>query len=350
MSLDLRKMQILEAIIDDYITTGLPVGSRTIAKREGMGISPATIRNEMYDLKELGLLEQPHASSGSTPSDKAYRLYVDSIMRRSGLSEEERKYIKEHFSNRIDDATYVIKQTAKVLSDMTSYLSVVLPPQMYSIRLRRLRIIPVSSSTALLVLVSDGGLVRDTLISIPEGLSDDILEKLSNMLSERLVNQRLRDVNEKLVLEIINALGERREFLNLVHSLTSAIKKAPDVEIRNLEVSGATKLLSFPEYSDLARAKDILLAIEEHGLLYSILDNATKVEFSITIGGENEDPKMKNCSIVTATYKIGDDPIGSFGVIGPTRMNYSRVLAIMSHMRQSISEMFSQLYMDDFNR
>ena len=343
MGLDLRKMRILEAIIDDYITTGLPVGSRTIARREGMGISPATIRNEMYDLKELGLLEQLHASSGSTPSDKAFRLYVDSIMRRTRLSKEERQYIKERFSNRIDDATAVVKQTARVLSDMTSYLSMVLPPQMHSIRLRKLRLVPVTPGTALLLIVSDGGLIRDTLITVPQDVDDELLERLSNMLSRKLVNQRLRDVNERLTLELMKELGERKEFLTMVHSLTDAIHKASSVEAKSLEVSGATKLLSFPEYNDLTRARNILLALEEQDLLYSILNRATKVEFSITIGGENEDPKMKDCSIVTATYKIGDDPIGSVGVIGPTRMDYSRVLAIMSCMRQSISEMLSHI-------
>ena len=347
MSLDLRKLQILEAIIDDYITTGVPVGSRTVARRDGMSISSATIRNEMYDLKELGFLEQLHSSAGSTPSDKAYRLYVDSIMRRTKLNDDEQKYIKEHFSARIDDATDVIKQTAKMLSDMTSYLSVVMPPQIHSIRLKRVQLVPIMPGATLLVVVADGGIVRDAVIDTPESLSPELLQRISNMLTQKLANQRLRDINEKLMLELIGELGERKDFLNLVHSMASAIKKPPTKEIRNIEVSGQAKLLSFPEYSDVTRAQDLLLALEEHELLYSILDKATKVEFSITIGDENEDPKMKNCSIVTATYKIGDDPLGSFGVIGPTRMDYAHVLAIMSHMRQSISHILTQLCFDD---
>lgn len=347
MSLDLRKMQILEAIIDDYITTGVPVGSRTVSRRDGMGISSATIRNEMYDLKELGFLEQLHSSAGSTPSDKAYRLYVDSIMRKSRLNEDELLYIKEHFSSRIDDATDVMKQTAKVLSDMTSYLSVVMPPQIHAIRLKRVQLVPIMPGSTLLVVVADGGLVRDAIIETPENLSPEILDRISNMLTQKLSNQRLRDVNEKLMLELISELGERKDFLNLVHSLTAAIRKPPAKELQTIEVSGATKLLSFPEYSDVARARDLLMALEEQELLYSILDRATKVEFSITIGGENEDPKMKNCSIVTATYKVGDDPLGSFGVIGPTRMDYAHVLAIMRQMSRSISHILTQLCLDD---
>ncbi|HHT86552.1 MAG TPA: heat-inducible transcription repressor HrcA [Clostridiales bacterium] len=346
MSLDLRKLKILEAIINDYIMTAVPVGSRTVSKRSGLNLSSATIRNEMFDLKELGLLEQPHTSSGSMPSEKAYRLYVNRLMRKSSLTPEEAEYISQHFSTKIDDVEDVIKQTALVLSQLTSYMSMVISPQLYEAELRRIQIIPITDEKALLVVASDVGLVRDAVIRIPASISDYELNRISEMLTNSLAGMKLNEISDSCMPDVFKGLGERREYLEIIKRLADSLRNASRNPKQELETYGVMNLLSFPEYSDIEAARNLLEAIEHTDVIYSILANAKEFEFTIKIGSEIEDPKLSNCSIVTATYSIDGKPLGSMGVLGPTRMNYSRVLAILTHIGKSISEILTQMYLD----
>ena len=194
MELDARKMQILQAIIDDYILTATPVGSRTIAKRSDIGFSSATIRNEMADLEDMGYLDQPHTSAGRIPSDKAYRLYVNTIMQRAKLSDAEIHYIQDHYSHRLDEVDEVVKQTAWVLSSITKYTSMVLAPQLHAIKLKYIHLVPIAEDKALAIVVTDAGMTRDSIIRIPQGMSPDALTRLGRTLSARFSNCRLDDL------------------------------------------------------------------------------------------------------------------------------------------------------------
>ena len=191
MGLDERKFLILRAIIDDYITTAMPVGSRTISRKAGVGFSPATIRNEMSDLEELGYLAQPHTSAGRVPSYKAYRLYVDKLLKAGQLTGEERQKIAQHMQTRSRQVETVIRRAARVLSDATKYTSVVVAPHIGSLRIRHVQIVPVSSGTAMLIIVTSAGIVKDAVINIPEGLSADHLYGISRMLTDRLCGPAL---------------------------------------------------------------------------------------------------------------------------------------------------------------
>ena len=171
MRMDERKFLILQAIIDDYISTAMPVGSRTISRKSGVGFSPATIRNEMSDLEELGYLAQPHTSAGRIPSLKAYRLYVDQLMKVANLSEEDSRHINDHLNRRTSQTEEVIRSAAKALSDATHYTSVIVSPQLNTLRIRNLQMVPVSDTLALMVIVTNAGIVKDTVIRIPEGIS-----------------------------------------------------------------------------------------------------------------------------------------------------------------------------------
>lgn len=346
MSLDERKMQILQAVIDDYITTAAPVGSRAISKHSGLGLSSATIRNEMYDLKELGLLEQPHTSAGSMPSDKAYRLYVNSIMQSAELSDEERERLLAHFSDRFSSMEAVIKQTAVVLSSATNYMSMVMAPQLQDIKLKRIQIIHISDDRALLVIVSTSGILKNTSIQIPSGMTPEYLDKISAMMTERFAGCKLKDVSENLIFDLFTELGERREQLNLASTIASGVQKtysdAGDIELR-----GADKLLTLPEFSDIESARELLSAVEQKETFKAILSDAMSVELSVTIGSENRDPKLKNSSVVTATYKLHGEPIGSIGVVGPTRMDYEKVLAVIKFLGSSMSTMLNDICDDE---
>lgn len=340
MELDMRKMRILQAIIDDYILTATPVGSRTISKLPDISLSSATIRNEMSDLEEMGYLEQPHTSAGRVPSEKAYRLYVNSIMQRADLTESEKRYIKTCYSSMLDEVDEVVRQTAWVLSSMSKYTSMVLKPALKAVKLKHIQLVPVTDGKALAVVVTDMGVTRDTLISVPHGMAYLQLERISHILTERLQGCTLQDVNAVSIPELQAALESQREFLN---NTLEALHKSLDAGPGGVQLSGATNILNYPEYSDMVKARNFLATIEAKDVLYKLLTEATNVEFSIKIGAENQDKDMRDCSVVTATYRVGEASVGSLGVIGPVRMDYARVLALMRHIGKSMSEVLTNM-------
>ena len=344
MELDMRKMRILAAIIDDYILTAAPVGSRTVSQHPDIPLSSATIRNEMSGLEELGFLEQPHTSAGRIPSDKAYRLYVNTIMSQSKLSDDETHYIRSHLTQTIDEVEQVVQQTAWVLSNMTKYTSMVLTPQLNAVRLRRVQLVPVGEGKALAVIVTDAGIARDSIVRVPRNIGDEQLERLSQILTRRLANRKLDEITGDLIPEISAGFVEQKVFLE---ATLDAVRKSVAPGTQSVTLSGANNMLNYPEYSDVDKVRAFLSAIETKDTLYKLLTEATKVEFSITIGRENESLDMQDCSVVTATYRVGEEPIGSLGVIGPTRMNYSRILAILSYMGRSLSDVLTNIFEEE---
>ena len=340
MKLDRRKLKILQAIIDDYVMTASPVGSRTISKRTDIGLSSATIRNEMSDLEELGYLQQPHTSAGRIPSDKAFRLYVNQMMTDSNLSSDEIKFINAYIRQRANSIESVVKQTAELLSDMTKYTSMVLSPQLKDIRLKHIQIVALNDSTAIVVIITDTGLTRNAYIKLPYGIRPDILESLSSKLSGALYDKRIVDITPE---QITNVLMEYECNLDFVSSIMKRLDTGLASDADSLLLYGTNNLLMHPEYSNIDKARQLLQVFEEKDSLYNVLSNATKMEFTITIGSENETPPMRDCSIVTATYRIGDMPIGSMGVIGPTRMNYPKVLALLKYLGQSLSDTLTNM-------
>ena len=338
MVLDARKLGILKAIIDEYILSASPVGSRAISKQEGFNLSSATIRNEMADLEELGYLEQPHTSAGRVPSDKAYRLYVDQMMQRAALSDDEIKIIRAHMSDKLDEVEAVMKQTAQALSAVTNYTAMIMPPMLAANRLRHIQLVPIREGRALAVIVTTAGFARDAMIRIPEDMTSAELERISRMLTERFFDCRMDRIGERIVSEMSGEIYERRAFLC---SIVEAIERKIEPETPNVQLSGATNMLHYPEYNDMNKAMTFLAAVEGRNLLYDMLKRASKLEFTITIGNENEDVMFKDCSIVTATYQVGEEPLGSFGIIGPTRMNYGKVISVLEYMRRSLSDLLS---------
>ena len=338
MELDARKLGILKAIIDEYILSASPVGSRSISKHEGFSLSSATIRNEMADLEELGYLEQPHTSAGRIPSDKAYRLYVDQMMQKAALSDDEIKLIRTHMSAKLDEVETVMQQTAQALSAVTHYTAMIMSPMLAANRLRHIQIVPLREGRALVVIVTTAGFARDAIIRVPDEITTVELEQISRMLTERFYDCRMDHIGERISRDMVGELSNRKAFLC---SIVEAIERKMEPDAPNVQLSGATNILHYPEYSDVNKAKSFLAAVEGRSLLYDLLKRASKLEFSITIGAENQDELLKDCSIVTATYQIGDEPLGSFGIIGPTRMNYSKVISVLEFMRMSLSEIMT---------
>lgn len=336
--LDIRKMHILQAIVDDYIMTAAPVGSRTVSKRSDMGLSPATIRNEMSDLTELGFLEQPHTSAGRIPSEKAYRLYVNHIMDSAKLTDDEADYIKRHLDTRVHEVGEVIRQTAKVLSDMTNYTSMVMSPQFSAMRLKRISLIPVSEGSAMAVVVTNNGVTKNAMIRVPETLQPEDLEKISKLITAKLDGHKLGEAINSVLPMIKSEVGEQADAV--CDMLTSIEESLSETDV---EVVGASNILDYPEYSDASKARSFLTEVESGSYLQKVLSDASDVEMSVRIGTENDNPDMKDCSVITVTYKAGGENIGSMGVVGPTRMDYGKVMAILRYMSSSLSDILSKL-------
>lgn len=338
MPLNDRKFLILQAIIDDYITTAMPVGSRTISRKSGVGFSPATIRNEMSDLEELGYLDQPHTSAGRIPSVKAYRLYVDHLLKTARLSSDEREKMHEHLQRRSDQVEGVIRSAANVLSDATHYTSVIVAPKLGTLRIRHVQLVPVADRTALMIIVTNLGIVKDTVIHIPDGLDADHLYAISRMLTEKLAGKPLEAVRQSFSELLRDAEINRRllgEALNVIE------QKLESEDSSDVVIGGGSNLLSYPEYSDVERAKNFLSVLESKDTIRKVVGRNGSMEVTIRIGPENGVPELKDCSIVTASYRAGDDASGTLGIIGPTRMNYNRVISVMDFMGRALSEMLS---------
>ena len=337
MKMDDRKFMILQAIIDDYIMTAVPVGSRTISRKSGVGFSPATIRNEMSDLEELGYLDQPHTSAGRIPSAKAYRLYVDHLMKMVDLSKEDTERIQDHLNRRTAQMEEVIRQAAQTLSDVTHYTAVVSAPTMQGVTIKRIQLVPVTEDSALMVIVTSAGLVKERVIPVPDGAESDQLYRLSKMLTERLSGCTLTEAREKLN-ELFSDLGEHRQLMgNVLGALDTQLGGDANVPY---VVGGRSNLLHYPEYSDVEKARNFLAVLESRDKLAPLLRN-NGVEFTVRIGPENKMPEFSDCSVITATYRVGNNTAGTMGIIGPTRMNYARVVSVMNYMGRAISDMLS---------
>ncbi len=338
MTLDERKYMILKAIIDDYIMTAMPVGSRTISRKSGVGFSPATIRNEMSDLEELGYLAQPHTSAGRIPSNKAYRLYVDRLVHLQGISDAEKTRIDSYMHKRSEQIEELIRAAANVLSDATQYTSVIVAPQLRSLRIKRVQLVPVSETTALMIVVTSAGIVKDAVIRVPEGLLPEHLFQISEMLTEQLNEHTLNEVRQIFAVLFRDLSKHRRLLGGVMQAMEDKlVEDAPEDVI----VGGTTKMLDYPEYSDVEKAKGILSILESKARLAGLLKRNGGMEVTIRIGPENEIDELRDCSLVTATYRVGNHAKGTLGIIGPTRMNYSRVVTVMDYMGQVISNLLS---------
>jgi len=330
-----RKMMILKSIIDDYILTGIPVGSRSLSKKPDLDFSPATIRNEMADLEEMGYLDKPHTSAGRMPSDIAYRLYVDRLMNINQITNQEASSIRSYFNMKMNEMEQVIDLTAKVLSDLTHHISLVGAPQLDTIKIKRIQLVKLTENRALLVIVTDSGIIKDTVLAVAGGIDDDYLNMLSNVLTQNAAEKTLVEATRIIREVCCSEIGEHKA---LMDEIFSAIEGS---ERKDVVLGGVKNILDYPEYSDTKKARELLQLLETKDMLYDMLDMTGDLEFSIKIGSENLYEEFKNMSVVTATYRVGGNKIGSFGIIGPTRMDYGKVISVLNYVGLSLNDILS---------
>lgn len=344
MEIDERKIRILQAIINDYINTAEPVGSRTIAKKYDLGISSATIRNEMADLEDMGYLEQPHSSSGRRPSDKGYRLYVDKLMHIPELSLEEELIIKNQL---LDAALYeidkMIRQATVLISELTKLTCIVKAPSVKKSYIKAIQLINIDANNILSVIVTDSGIIKNNMIRIGKHIDADILTKLTNLLNARLKGLTVEEINLKVINHLRKDLdGYEDIFSAIIPVLYDSLNS---IDAADVYMEGTTNIFNYPEYNDIERAKEFLALLDDKKKIKGLLSSNSNI--CIRIGGENIEENAKECSIISASYSIGGRPLGSIGVIGPTRIPYSKIISILSKVVKEINDNLTIGYMDD---
>ena len=338
MELNERKMNILKAIVKDYIETAEAVGSRSISKKHDLGVSAATIRNEMADLEELGYLVQPHTSAGRVPSEKGYKLYVNNLMKDSDISDEEKILIEQCVSRNVDHVKDLIEETSRLLSRLTNYTTVAAAQNMnYHSMIKHIQLVEIESNKILLIVVTDKGDIKKAYIPSNVYLDQSKLNLISDNLTKKLVGKRIIDLDDRLIAFIKYEIGE---YSNLIDGLINVLNfEEPDQDLL-YSLNGATNIFNYPEFNDIIRAKSFLNMIERKDVVDKMIQSKgiEKENVKIIIGSDNEYELAKDCSIVTATYNINQDLVGKISFIGPTRMDYSRIYAIVNYMNLIFSK------------
>jgi len=334
MTLSTRKFKILEAIITDYIETAEPIGSRTIAKKSGLGISSATIRNEMSDLEDMGLISQPHTSSGRVPSGQGYRLYVDTMMQWRQLCESEALILQKMLIDNIYQVEYMMQETAKALSRLTRYPAIVSEPFLKKTRIKHVQLVPLDEKSLLLVLVTDTKAVKNQIVNLQAAPGYDELTKLSFHLNQQLSGLTIREINRPLIDKMLAVFGSSAHILMPVLGTISDMIQAED-DVR-VFTSGVKNILTFPEFADIRKAEAIFHALEDRNALFEILGTESFEGIQIAIGEENNIELLKACSLIRANYTIDNQSTGCIALIGPMRMDYAQAVSVMQGILQNM--------------
>lgn len=341
MELDERKIKILQAIIRTYLETGEPVGSRTISKYSDLNLSSATIRNEMSDLEEMGYILQPHTSAGRIPSDKGYRLYVDTMLDDKTQEVHDMKAELEEKAGKMDD---LLKSVAKLLAVNTNYATMVSGPRYASKKVKFIQLTLVDDSNLLAVIVLDNNVVKNKMIHMKESMDQETVLRLNFIMNTTLNGLDVMEMNLAVIQKIKEQMGAHNSVIDSVLEIIgNALTEDEDLEIYT---SGATNILKYPELADKSNAAQILSAFEEKKDLNQwieqepVSENNDNHAIQVYIGGETQVESMKDCSLVTATYRIDDGVYGKVGIVGPKRMDYDKVVATLQSMMEQLDDIF----------
>ena len=327
-----RKKKILQIIIEDYISSAEPVGSRTIARKYDLGLSPATIRNEMSDLELLGYLEQPHTSAGRIPSAQASRFYVDALIEPGTLTDNDMALIDGWYNERRRNIDDIFQSTAKILSRMTQNVSMVLTNQQTIANFCYLKFLPLDSQHAILCIVADDGSIDTNVVDIPLGMSSEEMDYLAGKMSKLLEDRNLSDISVEILQNVHTDVVEDKLIFS---SLLQAVRKMTGRRQEQKVFLGGTKqLLNQPEFRDVERVRNLLGILEEEKVLKDLLQGGEDSGLKVTIGSENKFTGIQDCSMVQATYRLNGQIVGTMAVLGPTRMEYGKVISVMDYLHK----------------
>lgn len=338
--LDTRKERVLRAVIDDYVASAEPVGSRTLARKYDLGVSPATIRNEMADLEMLGYLEHLHTSSGRIPSSKGYRFYVNGLIPPKPVSDAEKAQINRWYRARVRRIDEVFQETARIISRVTKNVAIVLAPQMAGTQFRCLQFLPLDAVRAVAVFMTDAGFVENKIVRIPAGASFADFQRMAGVINANLSGCTLADIQPHLLTQMRAEIGDE----SLYEAALSVIHRALDEsQEERLYLGGTRELFGQPEFRDAERIKDFLLVLEKEELVKDLLHAHMGDGLAVSIGRENADSHFKNSSVITATYHLNGELLGTIAVLGPTRMEYAKAMSLLGYMNANLTNVISRL-------
>lgn len=338
--LDERKSKILQIIVEDYIETAEPVGSRSVARNHTLGISPATIRNEMSDLELMGYLVQPHTSAGRIPSAKGYRLYVDSLKEPGNLEPNDMVLINRWFKERIRNIDDIFRETAKILSRMTQNVSLVLANKESTAKFMYMKFLPLNDKQAIMCLVTDDGAMGNGLMTIPPGMDYKELDYLAGKMSNMLSGMALSEIDGTMMKKVYEEVCHNDAVLTSVKNTIFGI--ASQNSQQKVFTGGTGQLLNQPEFQDVERVRELLGILEEEAVLKDLLSAGKESGLRVTIGSENKFTGIKDCSMVQATYRLNGEIVGTMAALGPTRMEYRKVISVMSYLHRYLETILRQ--------
>ena len=342
MELDERKEKILKAIIQNYLETGEPVGSRTISKYSDLKLSSATIRNEMSDLEELGYIIQPHTSAGRIPSDKGYRFYVDQLIHEK---ETEVTQVRDMVIQRVDRVELLLKQMAKLLASNTNYATLISGPQYHQTKIKFIQLSRVEAGKLLIVTVLEGNIIKNSIVTLDAELTDEDILNLNILLNSGLNGLTMEQINLDVITRMKGQAGERSHIVDVVLSEVAEAIRSGEEDLQ-IYTEGTTNIFIYPELSDGAKASQLIGTLEQKDLWREILteddaDSDKKNEIQVYIGSETQVQSMKDCSIVTANYELGDGLRGTIGIVGPKRMDYDKVVSTLRSLKSQLDQTFN---------
>ena len=332
--LDDRKKKVLQAIVEEYINTAEPVSSNALTTNHGLDCSSATIRNEMADLEKAGYLDKTHTSSGRIPSEKGYRYYVDELLKDDDISLEEIKYISDKLETKVNEIEDLTKIAANTISEVTHYTTVSIGPKANSQMIEEIKFVLLGSRMMMAVILTDSGLVKETIIKFDEDVTEKQIETVNYMFNKKLKGQPIETIDRPLEDYLYD---EMTYSVNVIKPIIEQIKKV--LEEENIYLEGANKSFDLPEFNSLDVAKNFINVLDTKELVTDMLDSGFADDIHVYIGEENQKEELKDFSVVTFKHKVNGKDLGTIGIIGPKRMDYSKVISVMKYINKKLKEM-----------
>lgn len=332
--LDERKKKVLQAIVEEYINTAEPVSSNALTQNHGLECSSATIRNEMSELEKSGFLDKTHTSSGRIPSAKGYRYYVDELLNEEAISLEEIKYIHSKLETKVNEIEELTKIAANTISEVTHYTTVSIGPKTKTQRIEEIKFVLLGTRMMMAVILTDAGLVKETIIKFDEDINEKQVETINYMFNHKLKNQPIETIDRPLEEYLYD---EMTYSVNVIKPIIEQIKKVLEEE-DNIHLEGANKSFDLPEFNSLEVAKNFIHILDTKELVADMLNSGFAEDINVYIGEENEQQELKDFSVVTFKHKVNGRDLGTIGIIGPKRMDYSKVISVMKYINKRLKE------------
>ena len=332
-SLDERKKRILQAIVEEYINTAEPVSSGSIARKYGLELSSATIRNEMADLEKVGYIEKQHTSSGRVPSAKGYRLYVDELLNDHNISLAEIKYIQSKLTAKVNEIEDLTKITTSTISEVTHYTTVAIGPKADLQTIEEIKFVLLGTRMLMAVILTDTGIIKETMIKFDQDITEDQVDTLNIIFNNKLKGKPLETIDKPIEQYIFNHMNYS---LGVIKPIIKQLNKAINEE-EKIYLEGANKSFDLPEFKSLEVARNFIDLIDQKEIVADLLNTGFANDINVYIGNENENEKLKDFSIVTFKHRYKNKDIGTIGIIGPTRMNYSKVISVMKYISKKLN-------------